>query len=97
MDMGVTFLPQNERERLELELLAKVRAARDVYLAASDKCSRIREQFLGMLDHPDGAFALHEAARKERIAMQAYARALEEFAKVALNDRPPSAAIAAQP
>ncbi|HLH19151.1 MAG TPA: hypothetical protein VKX45_18160 [Bryobacteraceae bacterium] len=93
--MGVTFLPQDERERLELELLTRVRAARDVYLAASNNCSRIREQFLGMLDHPDGAFALHEAARKERIAMQAYARVLEEFAKVALNDRPQSSATGA--
>jgi Mn-containing catalase len=85
-------MPRDDRERLEQELLGKVRDARNAYLTASREASRIRAKFGEMLDHPDGAAALHHAATRERIAAQAYSAALDAFTNLLLHGRPPAAA-----
>ncbi len=85
-------LPRGECERLEQELLGKVRDARNAYLAASLETARIREKSGDILNQPDVAAALHHAVTRERIAAQAYSAALDAFANLTLHGRPPAAA-----
>ena len=65
--------PQDERRRLEQQLLEAMKAAEKAYRAASAEHKKIRTEFGNMLDHPDGAHAEHQAAKGERVAFENYA------------------------
>jgi hypothetical protein len=82
----------DERERTEEELLAQIRAAGEVYLAAVAEYARISKEYRNMLDHPDGALALHKAATNERIAFEKYSETLEALTKLILQKRPTASA-----
>ena len=55
-------------------------------LAASEEHANVEDELSNMLDHPDGAHAVHEAAKKERVALENYARALRAFTDLTLHD-----------
>jgi hypothetical protein len=80
----------DERERMEEELLAQIRAAGEVYLAAVAEYARISREYCEMLDHPDVALALHEAANREVIAFENYSAALDTLTRLILQNRRPS-------
>ena len=80
---------QNERERLEQQLLGKMQVTWGSYRTASEDYRKIRSEFGDMLDHPDGAHAVNVAARKERVALENYARALKAFTDLTLRGRRP--------
>lgn len=68
-----------QRERLERELMGKLRSAEEAYHAAVADHERIRDLYRDMLAHPDGSLALHKAALEERVAVQTYTAALKTF------------------
>jgi hypothetical protein len=81
--------PREERERLEGELVKRLRAAEKVYRAARAECAQVRERYRGMLDHPDGAQALNIAAHNEEVALEEYSRALKSFTNLVVYGRLP--------
>ena len=87
--MGSLPFPQNERERLEKQLREKLNAAEEAYYAASEEHEKIRTEFRHMLDHPDGAHAVHQAAKKERLALENYGHALKAFSDLTVHGRRP--------
>jgi len=66
-----------ERERLRDELLERVRTTAAVFYEAAAENARAVTKFSDMLDHPDGAHAVLQSARRERDAMQDYHRSLQ--------------------
>ena len=87
--MGNLPSQQHEREQLKQQLLGGMRVTWEAYRAASEEYRKIRSEFGDMLDHPDGAHAVHEAAKKEQVALENYARALRAFTDLTLRGRPP--------
>ena len=87
--MGNLPSPQNEREQLEQQLLGEMQAAWETYRGTAAEHAKIRTEFGDMLDHPDGAHAVNVAAKKERVALENYARALRAFTDLTLRGRPP--------
>ncbi len=82
-----------EPERdVEEELRNRLKQAENAYRAASAEYLKTRQQNAGLLDHPDGAYAVRHAAKLERIAIQKYRRALGAFADFVLRGRTPPAA-----
>jgi two-component system, NtrC family, C4-dicarboxylate transport response regulator DctD len=77
-----------ERERMEQELLAEIRVAGEVYLEAAEEYARISREYRETLDHSDGSFALHEAARNEQIAFEKYNEVLDSLTQLILRGRP---------
>jgi len=78
-----------ERKELELKLFEKLKAAEMVYRAAITESNKAREEFGQMMTHPDSAAALHNAARKERIAVEQYTAALKAFTEAVVHGRWP--------
>jgi hypothetical protein len=81
--------PAKEREIIEQELLARIQVAEKAYRSAAATHSRIRIEYGDMLDNPDGAHALHKAAKIERMALEEYTRALSAFSDLVLHNRGP--------
>lgn len=83
--------PGGERERFEQQYLEKLKTAEKAYRAAAEEYKSIRAEFGDMLNHPDGASAVHNAANRECVAMENYSRALKAFMQVIVFGRlPPS-------
>jgi hypothetical protein len=78
----------DERERTEEELFAQIRAAGEIYLEAAAEYARISKEYRNMLDYPDDATALRNAAANERIAFEKYSETLEALTKLILQSRP---------
>ena len=87
--MGSLPSPQNERERLEKQLLEEMNAAKKAYRAASEEYDKVRTEFRHMLNHPDGAHAVHQAAKKERLALENYGHALKAFSDLRVHGQRP--------
>jgi hypothetical protein len=77
-----------DRERLERELLERLRAAEKNYCAAVAECDHARKRYGGMADN---AHALGRASENERIAVEAYSRALKAFTDLVVHRRVPRA------
>jgi hypothetical protein len=76
-------------KRFEQQLLEEMQVAEEAYRAASAEHKKIRTEFRNMLNYPDGARAVHEAAKRERVALENYARALRAFTDLTLRGRRP--------
>ncbi len=79
------------RERLEDELMGRLKAAERAYRLAQSEHAALRAEFGDMLDTPDGSHAVHQAAKRERIALQHYRRELKVFTELVIEDRCPKA------
>jgi hypothetical protein len=77
--MSSLLSQQNERERLEQQLLAQMQATWGAYLAASEEHANIEDEFSNRLDHPDGVHAVNEASEKKRVALENHARVVRAF------------------
>ena len=66
-----------DTENLREELFERVRTAAAAFYAASGEHARAVAEFCEMLDHPDGATAVLQAARYEGKALQDYDRAVK--------------------
>ncbi|SRR5579883_906220 len=82
--------PQNERRRLEQELLRRLRAAEVEYREALAACQEVRAEFGQMSEHPDGTVALERARIRQRHAFEQYAKALRDFTDLTVYGRPPA-------
>jgi hypothetical protein len=83
-------LSPGELARIEADLLARFRAAEKAYEQAkreSAVLNRITED-LGM-NHPDGAGAIQNASRGERVALKHYTEALTAFHDFILHGKIP--------
>jgi hypothetical protein len=80
---------EDERERLEKQLIKEMKAAQNVYRVASIEHTKLLEKYWDFLDHPDGAHALCRAAKKERVALASYHKAARAFADLILQGRLP--------
>jgi DNA-binding NarL/FixJ family response regulator len=72
-------MTNEERQRIEQKLLADLQDAKRLYHACMADCESARQQFGGMLDHPDGTAALHTTATRERLALQRYRAARNAY------------------
>ncbi len=81
--------PQDERRRLEQELLLRLRAAEVEYREANVACRQVRIEFGEMLEHPDGAGALERARIRQHHAFEQYAKAVRAFTDLTVYGRPP--------
>jgi hypothetical protein len=81
--------PREDRERLEGELLDRLRAAESLYRVSAAEYVQLREKYADMLNNPDGASALHQAAKRERVALEKYSRALRVFTDLVVGGRLP--------
>jgi hypothetical protein len=80
---------RHAREQLEDELRKQVLAAQKAHRAATDNFLKILDQYRVMLDHPDSAHALHQAASAVRVAAHNFAKALRDFAELTVYHRCP--------
>ncbi len=83
-------LTPDERRRLEEKLLGDVRVAEAAYRAAAAEFQHLREEYGDALGTVDGAYAVHAAARRERIMLQQYSRVLKAFSKFIMDGNPPA-------
>jgi hypothetical protein len=86
-NMQDEHLPRHTREQLEDELRERVLAARKAHRAAADNYLKVLDQYRDMLDHPDGARALHEAAEADRVAAENYEKVLRDFSELTVYGR----------
>jgi hypothetical protein len=87
--MGSLPFPQNKPKQLEQYLLDEMQAKWVAYLAASEEHANIEDEFSNVLDYPDGAHAMHEAAKKEQVALENYTRAVRAFNDFTVRSRHP--------
>jgi hypothetical protein len=87
--MKSSLAPQSdERERMEQELLAQIRAAGEAYLEAAEEYARVSREYRKTLDQSDGAVVLHKAATNEQLAFEKYNEALDALTQLILQSRP---------
>jgi hypothetical protein len=93
-DLRVLLVPEtpmnqpdamSDRERLEQQLRQELEFSRNAYDMASAEFVRTKTVYADMLAHPDGTYALRQAAKEERIARQKYTRALKDFTRFILG------------
>ncbi len=80
---------RKERERLELDLREKLRAAEKGFHKARIEHAEIRAKYRDMLDTVDGTYAIHQAAKQEFITLQIYKTALKHFSDLVLYGKLP--------
>ncbi len=72
--------PQSDWQRLEEQLRAQLKATEQSYRRAAREHAEVAKKYADRRDSYDGAYAIHQAAKHELVALQAYSRALKIFA-----------------
>ena len=88
--MGRAPAPHDDEERLEQRLLEEMHNAEKAYRLAIAERKRVTAEYGAMLDHPDGAHALHQSVKNERVALENYTRALKAFSDLVVHERSPT-------
>lgn len=93
-DGGAAHSPDvgpEERRQLEARLLGDMRSAAQGYRDASAQVQSLIEHSREIgWDHPDGAHAMRKAATVEKVALDKYSRALNDFYEAIVRGRKPS-------
>jgi hypothetical protein len=69
------------------QLAAQMQEARRAYTEAAANYASIKAKYGDMLDHPNGAAALLEAAQSEALASQKYAVAVKAWSAFLIRNR----------
>jgi hypothetical protein len=82
--------PGPDRQRVESDLLEKVRAAEQAYREAASQNRAVVQQYSDLEPgHPDGAAARLRSAHAERAALHRYSQALKTFTALVIHGRWP--------
>ncbi len=78
-----------DRERLEIELYEQLQAAQKSLDEARKECTTARAACGDAPDTADGTFAIHQAAKRELTALDAYKTALKRFSDLVVYGQLP--------